>query len=53
MVEGLLLAEKGLRRGPVGPYQLQAAIAALHAEAKHAAETDWRQIAALYERLFR
>jgi RNA polymerase sigma-70 factor (ECF subfamily) len=40
-----------LRLGPIGPYQLQAAIAALHAEAASAAETDWRQIAALYEKL--
>jgi RNA polymerase sigma-70 factor (ECF subfamily) len=49
--EGLKLVEKALRLGPVGPYQLQAAIAALHAEASTAAETDWRQIAALYEKL--
>ena len=49
--EGLVLVEKALRRGPAGPYQLQAAIAALHAEAGSAAETDWQQIAALYERL--
>src|SRR5713226_2364044 len=49
--EGLTLVEKGLRLGPVGPYQLQAAIAALHAQASVSAETDWRQIAALYEKL--
>jgi RNA polymerase sigma-70 factor (ECF subfamily) len=49
--EGLMLVEKALSRGPVGPYQLQAAIAALHAQAKTPQETDWRQIAALYERL--
>ncbi|HXA04049.1 MAG TPA: RNA polymerase sigma factor [Bryobacteraceae bacterium] len=49
--EGLKLVEKALRLGPVGPYQLQAAIAALHAEASNAAETDWQQIAALYEKL--
>ena len=35
----------------VGPYQLQAAVAALHAEAKSPAETDWAQIAALYQEL--
>ncbi len=49
--EGLLLIEKALRRGPVGPYQLQAAIAALHAHAKTALDTDWNQIAALYGKL--
>ena len=50
--EGLTLAEKALRIGPAGPYQLQAAIAALHAEAASPDATDWLQIAALYERLF-
>jgi RNA polymerase sigma-70 factor, ECF subfamily len=49
--EGLLLVNVALRMGRVGPYQLQAAIAAVHAEAKSAAETDWPQIAALYLRL--
>ena len=49
--EGLVLVERALRLGPVGAYQLQAAIAALHGRAKTAAETDWRQIAALYEKL--
>jgi RNA polymerase sigma-70 factor, ECF subfamily len=49
--EGLALVEEGLRRGPIGPYQLQAAIAALHAEARIATETDWNQISELYERL--
>ena len=39
--------------GRVGPYQLQAAIAAVHAEARTADETDWRQIAALYRELAR
>ena len=51
IVEGLELVETALRRGPVGPYQLQAAIAALHAQAATPAETDWLQIAALYQRL--
>ncbi len=49
--EGLVLVEKALRLGPVAPYQLQAAIAALHAQADTAAQTDWPQIAALYEEL--
>jgi len=43
---GLLRA--GLKRAAAGPYQLQAAIAACHAQAPTAAETDWPQIAALY-----
>ena len=51
--EGLELAEKSLRMGPVGPYQLQAAIAAVHAQAKTAEQTDWNQIAALYAVLAR
>jgi len=51
--EGLRLIEAALRLGQVGSYQLQAAIAAVHAEAKAAAETDWPQIAALYKELMR
>jgi RNA polymerase sigma-70 factor (ECF subfamily) len=51
--EGLELVERALRRGPPGPYGLQAAIAAVHAEATNPAETDWHQIAALYETLLR
>jgi RNA polymerase sigma-70 factor (ECF subfamily) len=50
IAEGVDLVERALRRG-VGPYQLQAAIAALHAEASTAAATDWPQIAALYGEL--
>ena len=46
--EGRRLVEKALKTGAVGPYQLQAAIAAVHAEAKTPGETDWKQIAALY-----
>jgi RNA polymerase sigma-70 factor (ECF subfamily) len=46
--EGLGLVDTALRMGRVGPYQLQAAIAALHAEALSPVDTDWRQIAALY-----
>jgi RNA polymerase sigma-70 factor (ECF subfamily) len=48
IVEGIRLVERALGRRNVGPYQLQAAIAAVHAEARAAAETDWKQIAALY-----
>ena len=51
--ESLRLVEKALRLRQVGPYQLQAAIAALHGEAKNPEETDWKQIAALYGELER
>lgn len=51
IAEGLSAVEKALKMGRIGPYQLQAAIAALHAQATTSAETDWRQIAALYEKL--
>lgn len=51
--EGLRLIESALRVHRVGSYQLQAAIAAVHAEAQTPAETDWRQIAALYLELRR
>jgi RNA polymerase sigma-70 factor (ECF subfamily) len=51
--EGLRLVEIALRLRRVGVYQLQAAIAAVHAEAKQAAETDWHQIVALYAELKR
>jgi RNA polymerase sigma-70 factor (ECF subfamily) len=51
IAEGLTLVEKSLSLGPVGPYQLQAAIAALHTQAITSEETDWPQIAALYEKL--
>jgi RNA polymerase sigma factor (sigma-70 family) len=51
--EGLTLAQAALSRTALGPYQLQAAISALHAEAATADETDWPQIAALYELLER
>ncbi len=49
--EGLALVERALKLGPLGPYQLQAAIAALHAQPKTPQDTDWAQIAALYEKL--
>jgi RNA polymerase sigma-70 factor, ECF subfamily len=48
--EGLRLVRGAIRSGP-GPYALQAAIAAVHAEAERAQATDWRQIAALYDGL--
>ena len=51
--EGVALITRALARGPLGPYQLQAAIAAVHAEAPQAEDTDWRQIVALYELLER
>ena len=51
--EGLRLVERALVLRRVDNYQLQAAIAAVHAEAKTADETDWRQIVALYEELMR
>ena len=49
--EGLTLVEKALASGAPGPYQLQAAIAALHAQARTPEQTDWPQIAELYEKL--
>jgi RNA polymerase sigma-70 factor, ECF subfamily len=51
--EGTELTESALRRGPAGVYALQAAIAALHANAKTAKDTDWPQIAVLYDALSR
>ncbi len=53
ITEGRTLAEQALRLGRVGPYQLQAAIAAVHDEAATAADTDWAQILGLYEVLRR
>jgi RNA polymerase sigma-70 factor (ECF subfamily) len=49
--EGCRLVESALRVGPVGPYQLQAAIAAVHGEALTHGETDWPQIVGLYDLL--
>jgi RNA polymerase sigma factor (sigma-70 family) len=51
MREGVALLEEVLPRGHVGAYQLQAAIAAVHAEAEHYDDTDWAQIAVLYSML--
>ena len=47
--EGVALLSRTLGSGPVGPYQLQAAIAAVHDEAPSAEETDWGEILALYD----
>lgn len=52
IAEGLALVERALRMGCPGPYQVQAAIAALHAQARSPQETDWPQIAALYQTLY-
>ena len=51
--EGVALVTDALARSPLGPYQLQAAIAAVHDEAAQAADTDWPQILVLYELLER
>jgi len=51
--QGCALVERGLRSGQAGPYCLQAAIAAVHAEAPSAAQTDWPQIVGLYDVLLR
>ncbi len=49
--EGTQLIQQTLSRAPLGPYQLQAAIAAVHAEAATAADTDWPQVLKLYDLL--
>jgi RNA polymerase sigma-70 factor, ECF subfamily len=53
IAEGVALLEKALKSRRFGAYTLQAAIAALHAEAESVAATDWRQIVALYDQLVR
>jgi RNA polymerase sigma-70 factor (ECF subfamily) len=53
IAEGCARAEAALRQGGIGPYALQAAIAAVHAEAPSADATDWPQIAGLYDALLR
>jgi RNA polymerase sigma-70 factor (ECF subfamily) len=53
IAEGCALTERALRSRRFGPYTLQAAIAAVHAEAPSAGETDWAQIAGLYDVLLR
>ena len=51
--EGVALITRTLARAVLGPYQVQAAIAAVHSEAPRAEDTDWREIVALYELLGR
>jgi RNA polymerase sigma-70 factor (ECF subfamily) len=51
--EGAAIVERAFRMGRVGPYQLQAAIAALHCNASTPDDADWPQIAALYDELFK
>ena len=53
IAEGVALLEQALKSRRFGPYTLQAAIAAVHAEAESAAVTDWQQIVALYNQLVR
>jgi RNA polymerase sigma-70 factor (ECF subfamily) len=53
IAEGAALVEKALNSRRFGAYTLQAAIAAVHAEAESTAATDWRQIVALYNQLVR
>jgi RNA polymerase sigma-70 factor (ECF subfamily) len=53
IAEGRALVERALASRQVGPYTLQAAIAAVHAEAPSSAQTDWRQIVGLYDILVR
>ncbi len=53
IAEGISLTERALASRRFGAYTLQAAIAAVHADASTAASTDWRQITALYDRLLR
>jgi RNA polymerase sigma-70 factor (ECF subfamily) len=51
MLEGQVLLERALSARRAGRYQIEAAIAAVHAESRTAEETDWQQIAVLYQRL--
>ena len=53
IAEGVALTERALSSGHAGPYALQAAISAVHAEAAEPAATDWAQIVALYDLLLR
>ncbi|GAA1785710.1 MULTISPECIES: RNA polymerase sigma factor [Streptomonospora] len=52
IAEGQALVRRCLRRGAPGPYQVQAAISAVHSDAATAAATDWEQIVQLYDRLY-
>jgi RNA polymerase sigma-70 factor, ECF subfamily len=51
--DGIRLLDRAVRRGPPGPYRLQASIAALHAAAPAAEATDWRRIVDVYDQLMR
>jgi RNA polymerase sigma-70 factor (ECF subfamily) len=51
IAEAIVILKNAMQRARPGPYQIQAAIVACHATADDAADTDWKQIAALYERL--
>src|SRR5262245_21615691 len=51
IAQGLAIARACLQRGEPGPYQIQAAINAVHADASSGADTDWAQIVALYDQL--
>jgi RNA polymerase sigma-70 factor (ECF subfamily) len=51
IAEGQLIVRELVRRNQPGPYQLQAAIAAVHSAARTAAETDWSQVVGLYDQL--
>ncbi len=53
VAEAVAMLERALRRGRAGPYQVQASIAACHATARAAADTDWVEIAGLYGELAR
>ena len=53
IAEGIAILQHALARDQLGPYQAQAAIAALHADAQDAAETDWTQIVEWYDELVR
>jgi RNA polymerase sigma-70 factor, ECF subfamily len=53
VAEAVAMLERALRRGRAGPYQVQASIAACHATARKAADTDWVEIAGLYGELAR
>jgi RNA polymerase sigma-70 factor (ECF subfamily) len=52
IAEGHVLVRACLRRNQPGPFQIQAAIAAVHDDAPTATATDWRQVVALYDQLF-
>jgi len=52
IAEGQELVRRCLRRNQPGPYQLQAAISAVHSDAPTVADTDWRQVLALYDHLY-